>query len=103
MTQDQIDRIGLDAVAAALVESPSLAPFNPTTEQHRFLWLHEKHHVTCWKWIFGGSQLRAFTDKGITATIDRTSLDDMVDAGLMEYGFGCADVNITDAGRECCK
>lgn len=65
------------------VEAPPLAPL--TTEQERFIWLHARRtdYVVKWHWLLGGSQLRAFTERGVTATISRRDLDDLVERGLV--------------------
>lgn len=54
----------------------------------RFLALHQDHLVIKHQWVLGGSMLRAFTESGRTATISRTELELLVDAGLMRRGVG---------------
>lgn len=82
------------------VESPPIAPLSPT--QLRFLALHAHYLVTTWQWHFVATQLRATAGRQ-RATIWRDELDDLVARGLMQYGVGCADVRVTDLGREACK
>lgn len=76
-----------------------------TAEQFRFLWLHDMRYqaVVKWRWLLGDTQLRAYTDAGNTATINRAALDQLIAAGLMERGVGIADVRITYAGRQAAK
>lgn len=59
-----------------------------TAEQDRFLWLHQDCHVVKWQWLFQGTQLRAYSDTGRTATISKSGADDLVRLGLMEWGVG---------------
>lgn len=82
--------------------SPPLAPGEPplSSEQIRFMWLHARHTIVKWHWQFQGAQLRAYADKGMTATISDQQLDSLVEQGLMLRGHGCADVLLTDAGME---
>jgi len=80
---------------------PNAPALVPDVEQTRFMILHAKHVVTSWRWLFGGGTLRASTERGVGATIKRAALDALVDAGLMEYGFGCADVRLTQRGKGC--
>lgn len=55
---------------------------------NEFLRLHSHHLVVKWVWCFGGTMLRAITDTGLSATIHRDTLSDLIDAGLMERGPG---------------
>lgn len=80
--------------------APPLAPFVPTAEQERFLAIHAKHVVVKWVWHFKETLLRAYTERGLSAAISRGAVDDLVTAGLMEWGFGCADCRVTDAGKD---
>lgn len=73
-------------------EAPPLAPFLPNLDQERFLTLHTKHIVTKWSWHFQETMLRACTDRGLSASLSRDDADELVRAGLMEWGFGCADI-----------
>lgn len=86
-------------------DAPPLAPDEPalTNEQLRFMWLHARHVVVRWRWQFQGAQLRAFTERGFTATISENALASLVERGLMLRGVGCADVLLTDAGLEAAK
>lgn len=86
-------------------DAPPLAPDEPalTNEQRRFMWLHARHTVVRWHWQFQGAQLRAFTDKGATATISEIALASLVERGLMLRGHGCADVLLTEAGIEAAR
>ena len=45
----------------------------------RFLHLHQDHFVVKWQWLFTGTMLRAYADTGVTATICKSELDDLVD------------------------
>lgn len=69
--------------------------FLPTPEQQAFLRLHTQHIVTKWSWHFQETMLRACTDRGLSASLSRDDADEMVRAGLMEWGFGCADIRAT--------
>lgn len=82
------------------VASPPLQPLS--TPQRNFLALHVRHQVDRWQWYFVCTQLRAFAS-GRSATIWRDELDDLVARGLMQYGVGCADVKVTEQGREVCE
>lgn len=80
--------------------SSSPTPFDPNSEQTRFLLLHTNHIVVKWVWLMQETQLRAYSERGFTATISRVAVDELVRAGAMEWGFGCADCKVTDAGRD---
>ena len=70
------------------VDSPHPALSVPSnSDAARFLDLHRHHLVTSWQWCFGETMLRACTDREC-ATIRRTDLDQLLDAGLMERGAG---------------
>lgn len=69
------------------LRSPNLArcfDMNPND----FLSLHAHHLVVKWVWCFSGTMLRAITDTGLSATIHRDTLSDLIAAGLMERGPG---------------
>jgi hypothetical protein len=66
-----------------------------TAAQQRFVRLHQNHHVVKWQWIFGETMLRAYTESGDAATISRTELELLVDAGVMRRGKGF-DVHLTE-------
>lgn len=68
-------------------------------EQLRFLWLHAQHMVVKSCWHFGGSLLRAYSERGHTASISATGLGALVDAGCVEI-VGCAGVRLTWLGRK---
>lgn len=68
-------------------------------EQQRFLWLHAKDAVVKWAWQFGELYLRAYTERGHTATISAGGLRDLIAAGLMVRGAGIADVYLTERGK----
>lgn len=71
-----------------------------TPEQIRFLILHARHLVVKWHWMMQGTQLRAFCERGHTATISKAGHDALVTAGLIEpYGAGAAGVRLTEKGR----
>lgn len=70
-----------------------------TAEQFRFLSLHARHVIARSKWLFQGMQLRAFAERGHTATISADGLADLIASGLMQAGRGEANIAITDAGR----
>ena len=53
-----------------------------------FLQLHAHHLVVKWVWCFSGTMLRAITDTGLSVTIHRDTLSDLIDVGLMERGPG---------------
>lgn len=63
-------------------------------EQSRFLQLHANHMVTKHQWVLGGSMLRAYSDRGVTATISKAGADALVHMGAMEWGRGCADIRL---------
>lgn len=75
------------------------APFQPTRAQLHFLRLHCFHCVEQWRWHWYETMLRATTDRGVTATLWRDSVDELIREGLMEAGMGYA-MSVTDAGRE---
>lgn len=87
-------------VPVHLIDDPEPPAVFLNAEQLRFLWLHASHHVVKWQWHFLETMLRAYTDKGQTASIWRDNLNDLLQRGLLEHGHGCADVRITDLGRE---
>lgn len=65
----------------------------------RFLHLHQDHFVVKWQWLFTGTMLRAYADTGVTATICKSELDDLVDRGLMRWGARQAWV-VPQGGKE---
>lgn len=71
-----------------------MTAFELTSEQKRFVWLHERV-VVKWHWLFGGALLRAYTSEGATATISRSALQALIDEGVMRNGYGF-DVHIRD-------
>lgn len=88
--------------AKTCVSAPPLAPFHPNTEQWRFLLLHARRSVVRWQWHFRDTILRAYADNGDTATISAGDLDELLLAGAMAAGAGCADVTLTMRGMEMC-
>lgn len=62
--------------------------FAPSAEQQRFMWLHERHFIVRHQWVMRGSNLRAFTENGLTATISKGALTELVEQGLMRAGIG---------------
>lgn len=82
------------------IDSPPLAPaFAPSAAQMRFMRLHLLHVVEQWRWHWLDTMLRATTDRGVTATIWRDALDELVREGLMRRGLGFA-MELTMKGRE---
>jgi hypothetical protein len=86
------------------ISSPPIVPdisqrFALSQEQCRFMWLHYRHLIVKWKQILGSSQIRAWTNEGLTATISAAGLEHLITFGLMErcFGFG---VRLTEAGKE---
>ncbi len=75
-----------------------------TSEQVRFLILHARTSDAPikWRWMLGGGMLRAYTERGHTATISNAGRNALIAAGLMREGRGCADMVITEAGRKAC-
>jgi hypothetical protein len=74
-------------------------PLALTAPQRAFLALHAAPSPPhTWRWHFAGSALRATGDAGC-ATIWADELDDLIDAGLLAKGPGCADCYVTDLGR----
>lgn len=71
-------------------------------EQLSFLRLHARRYDPPfkWRWILGGGMLRAYTEGLRSATIDADRLEALVTAGLMQRGPGCADMTITEAGKQ---
>lgn len=67
-------------------------------DQLRFIWLHQRYLVIKSAWHFGGSMLRAYTERGHTATISAVGLAALVDKGLCVI-VGSAGVRLTEAGR----
>lgn len=92
-------RHGCDPSLIPYVDSPPLAPFQPTRAQIRFMRLHAWHLVEKWQWHWFQTLLRATTDRGVTASLWTDDVEVLVREGLMEAGMGfCMDV--TEAGRE---
>lgn len=83
-------------------DAPPLAPFHPTVAQMRFMRLHLLHVVEQWRWHWCETMLRATTDRGVTATLWRDSVDELVREGLMRRGLGFA-MELTNRGREMCE
>lgn len=83
----------------------SLAPSAPITltdEQWRFLKLHARHDPPIkWQWHFGSAMLRAYTERGHTATISAPGFYALVEADLVVCS-GVAAAVITDKGRDAC-
>lgn len=77
---------------------PAPAPPALNPAQRAFLSLH-LHPVECHQWHFVGTQLRAQAE-GISCTIWRDDLEHLIRLGLLVRGLGCADVAITEQGRE---
>ena len=73
---------------------------NLTTEQLRFIWLHQRTTDAPfkWKWIFSENALRAYTERGHTATITRKGLLALATMKLVMVGLGDA-VSLTETGR----
>lgn len=67
--------------------------------QIHFLALHVNHAVTAWRWHWFETMLRASAGKR-TATLGREDVEELVRAGLMEWGMGCAWVRATAAGAQ---
>jgi hypothetical protein len=76
-----------------------------TPEQVRFLALHAAPDdmPTEWRWYFRESTLRVRTVRGKSAAIRRDEFDDLVAAGLMARGAGCADARVTKAGARAAR
>jgi hypothetical protein len=74
-----------------------------STEQERFLVLHARHNVVKWVWHFSESLLRAYTDRGHTATISKAGFASLGVLGLVDVigagGGGPGAIRITDAGK----
>lgn len=68
--------------------------------QSRFIRLHRDHFVATWQALFGGAQLRATSDRGLTATISQRELDDLMARGLLTSGHGFMFA-LTEAGQAC--
>jgi len=77
---------------------PDLPRFLPNAEQERFIWLHERHLVVKWQWLWQGTQLRAFTERGLTATISKDNVNELVAEGFMRWGLG-QSIYLTDRER----
>lgn len=92
-----------DLIQFAASGAPPLAPepFSPNDTQQRFMWLHERHFVTVWKWLWQGATFRAFTDRGVTASISKDDVNELVEHGLMRWGTGYT-IELTTIGREMC-
>lgn len=85
--------------------APSIVPdlpFTPNAEQQRFLWLHDGHLVVKWHWQMQGSQLQAFTERGMRATIAKAAVGELIEQGLMAWDLGHS-VKLTDAGKDWCR
>lgn len=59
-----------------------------TSQQQRFISLHERYATVEWRELFSGAQIRASTDQGITATLSRGELDELIAMGVMHRGPG---------------
>lgn len=69
-------------------------------DSNDFISLHTHCLVVKWVWCFSGTMLRAITDTGLSATIHRDALDDLIAAGLMERGPGFS-VRVVDKLPSC--
>jgi hypothetical protein len=73
-----------------------------TPDQIAFVRIHQTgvghNYVSEWKHVFLGATIRATTNKGKTATLDRDAVQELVDAGLMTTGYG-GSFHLTDAGK----
>lgn len=96
-------RLPKDITEARGLKPLQPSQFVPNGAQRRFLEFHTRHVEIAWIWYFLNTQLRAIAVTGHTATIWRDDLDELVRLRLMVRGHGCADYNITNAGREACK
>lgn len=79
-----------------------MTPPDLSAPQIHFLTLHVNHRVEKWRWHWFETMLRASAGKR-TATLGREEVQELVDAGLMEFGMGCADLRPTEAGKQAAK
>lgn len=93
---------GTDVRPACSQGCPALPPaFVPSPGQLRFLRLHALHLVERWQWHWLDTMLRAYTDRGDTATIWRDDVEQLLQQGLMEAGMGFT-MSVTIKGRAAC-
>ena len=64
----------------------------------RFIRLHQRYFVEKWQAVFQGAMVRATTDHGVTATVRLDELEGLVEAGLLQPGWG-GSFMLTDAGK----
>lgn len=69
-----------------------------STDQLRFIRLHQRHFVERWQAIFQGAMVRATSDRGVTATVSLDDLEGMVSAGLVAQGWG-GSFFLTEQGK----
>lgn len=68
-----------------------------TTDQLRFIRLHQRYLVAETRELFQGAMVRARSDRGITATLRLDELEDLIAAGLVAPRNGAFAV--TEQGR----
>lgn len=69
-----------------------------TTDQLRFVRLHQRCLVERTQALFQGAMVRAVSDRGIAATVRLDELEDLVHAGLLAPTWGGA-FSVTETGR----
>ncbi|MGJ5032323.1 hypothetical protein ACQR1I_36180 [Bradyrhizobium sp. HKCCYLS2038] len=71
--------------------------FDLTTDQLRFLRLHQRHIVERTSAIFGGAMVRAVSGN-LSATVRLDELEGLIGAGVLAPAWGGA-FTVTEAGR----
>lgn len=69
-----------------------------TTDQLRFIRLHQRHLVERTQVIFQGAMVRAVSDRGVTATVRLDELESLLADGVMAQAHGGA-FTVTESGR----
>lgn len=69
-----------------------------TLDQIRFIRLHQRYLVDKYQTLFGGATVRAWTERGATASVRLDELESLLAEGLLQRGWG-GSFNLTEAGK----
>lgn len=69
-----------------------------TTNQLRFIRLHQRYLVERVQEIFQGAMVRATSNHGVSATVRLDELEDLIGSGVMAVGWG-GSFYLTEQGR----